>query len=133
PDLIGFVSSGAREPGIDATGEVIAFVDEFSCSGEVVSVWEARHAGRTQVGWSDITETVGEVHAPTVSADGNMVAWHSTQPPWPGPAEELSEPVVRLEEVPWLDAYLDTSGCGGIVPSPSYDVGTGTAPTLSAS
>jgi hypothetical protein len=138
---------GAREPAIDAAGQVLAYVDEVSCNdplevlhGEIVAV---RHLGaqKTQwLGWALVDRELGEPHAPTVSADGGTVAWQTTQPRANfsnNPTEPLEHPVVRFEQISWSDAFTDWAGdpCTvGITRNDWFEIPTaGQTPSLSAS
>jgi hypothetical protein len=137
---------GAREPSIDASGEVIAFVDDLSCDepddilgGDAVGVRNLRTGVRVYLGWNDVNRIVGDAHNPQVSADGSMVVWETTHPKWEyleandPPQEALDEPVVRFQPVSWFDAYFVGEACEGIGWEFWTEVGTGTSPSISAS
>ncbi|WP_404429346.1 hypothetical protein LG299_08910 [Microbacterium lacus] len=122
-------------PSVDASGQVVAFATDF-CGGDpsiAVSAWDNGFF-TVAVGWWLVERTVGDVSAPTISADGNMVAWSTTQPAsFSGPdPQPLATPVIRMEAPSWANASSSID-CDGDAPRRQVDAGAGEWPSLSAS
>lgn len=129
------VFSGVREPSVDATGHVVAYVSTV-CGGDPVVLASAYDQGffTVAIGWLNVRRSVGDVSAPSISADGNTVAWSTTQPRFDmsDPAQgALAVPVIRVESPAWWDAPNSVE-CTGVTTREWTDVAEGTSPSLSA-
>lgn len=130
------VFAGAREPSVDATGHAVAYISTI-CGGDPAVLVSAYDGGyyTVAIGWNNIRRSVGVLNSPAISADGNTVAWSTTQPrfdlddPDQGP---LITPVIRTESPAWWDAPNSVE-CTGVLTRDWTDVGEGTSPSISAS
>lgn len=134
------VQPTAHDPSIDATGEVIAYVADTQCTGYpaiMASTFGAvDRVYSISLGTAEVMTGRGYVTAPTVSADGGLVAWATTQPRSVSmnggvPPVEYPAPVIRTQAPVWFDARLGFR-CDGPHGDSWQDLTPGLTPSLSA-
>ncbi len=132
------LAADAHSPAINGSGEVIVYIANASCSGH-----DSIIASTTDLGFeysvalaTNLVEyrSGGTISEPTVSADGNLVAWQTTRPrfSFSGIEPVLPQPVVRTAIPDWA-ASTQAGRCDAVTAGDFFDIATGTHPTLSAS
>ncbi|GEM_PF-6722984 len=136
PGTGSLVAANAHNPTIDATGDTFAYIDDAFCAGlpAVVAATLDGNFYRVALGTIDTDRRVGYVADPVISADGSHATWQTTVPAYDyvTPATELPAPVVREQEIGWLDASTQGQCAPSFTPDP-VDLAEGTQPVLSAS
>lgn len=137
------ISSGVREPSVDATGFALAVIHDTACGGNPavfaleVAGFVASYAA-VAVGAVGADRRSGAIADPEITADGHLVVWESTVPDFDFelggvPATPLPEPTVRIQEPGWWDAsYGSLDQCAGIYAGTWTDAGVGTEVSVSA-
>ena len=129
------IAAGAHDGAIDATGDVVAYIDDAVCGNPSViaaSINFAELIYRVAAGRPGSISSAGEVFAPTISADGQVVAFPTTQPAGIVEVPALTRPVIRVQDVL---SWFDTDGQFACDPSFGswYDAMEGDAVSVSAS
>jgi hypothetical protein len=132
------LAANAHSPAINGSGEVVVYIAAAACSGNDTIIASTHDLSDTYFVAlaTNLVEfrSGGTIADPTVSADGNVVAWETTRPrfSFAGIAPVLSEPVVRTAIPGWSSAT--TNGrCAHNTAGDYVDLASGTAPSLSAS
>jgi hypothetical protein len=137
------IAPDVSEVSIDATGTSMAYIRAGACkdtAGEfkdaVVATWMEGNTTPYSVGLGSIEadRRVGEVAEPQISPQGSDVAWSTTVPRFVmgGPdADPLPVPVIRTQEINWVDAQSGPLNCTATFSTDWVDVAEGTHPSLS--
>ncbi|WP_243075396.1 hypothetical protein [Microbacterium sp. SS28] len=130
------VQRDASHATVDSTGTTFAFIDESTCDAlpSVVVATLDNNLYSVALGTIGTDRRVGYVADPEIAADGSHVVWTTTVPAFDfaTPAVELTQPVVREQEIDWRDAKQQLE-CVATFSTDWIDLADGVAPSLSAS
>jgi len=137
------IAPGASQVSIDATGTSMAYVRADACTDSVgamkdsvVATWMEGNVTSYSVALGSIgaDRRVGGVADPQISPQGSDVVWSTTVPRYDldtGVADPLPVPVIRTQELNWVDAESGPIQCTATFSSDWVDLAEGTAPALS--